>query len=456
MPDSPIRQQQMMAEGQRQFASGDAAGAAATFERLVKQSPNNPMLLYLLGSCLMTLGRTAEARKWLQRAIEKDPGDVGARHDLALVHKREGRYEEAHGVLDEALRIKPGDASLLGAKAGVHQMTGDYQRAYETLLPALAPDGAHISTAMIFAKVCPRLEKQGEAAELLRTCLKREDLAAPIRCDALFRLGDVLDSAGRWDEAFEAYRAANELKVARYSAPAHAAAVDTMIGSWTREVIRGLPRGPVRTERPLFIIGMPRSGTSLVEQILASHPKVFGGGELNDLGRAVFDLQGPVGGGVPLLIDPRLATRGAVERLERSYLETLRRLSSTATRVTDKMPQNFLHLGLIAAVFPRARVIHCVRDAMDTCLSCYFQNFGGNIPFAYDLSNVGRFYKDYERLMAHWKSVVELPILDVVYEDLVGDQEAVSRRMVEFAGLEWDPACLAFHESGRVTRTAIN
>jgi tetratricopeptide (TPR) repeat protein len=449
-----LRHQQMLAEARRRHGAGDAPGALVLCRELLKAEPSNPRALYLMGTCELSLGQTEAARRTLRRAIEKSPGDVGAYHDLALAYKRDGLFEEAHRALDAAIALRPDDAVLRGAKAGVFQMTGDHERAYEAIRPVLA--SGHTAAALALARLAPKVGRVPEAIGLLRAVTSDEGLAAPVRADAWFTLGHLLDGAGEADAAFGAFRCGNVVRGGVHDAPGHSRGVDEVLGAWTREAAARLPAPPVRTERPVFIVGMPRSGTSLVEQILSSHAAVFGAGELNDIGRAAHALAGPRPGVVALVRSPGPLTRGAVERIEREYMDTLRRLAPSATRVTDKMPTNFLHLGLIAAAFPRSRVIHCVRDAMDTCWSCYTQNFSGNLIFTRDLAALGRFFRDYERLMAHWKAVLDIPILDVVYEDLVRDVEGWSRRMVEFTGLAWDDACLRYHESGRVTRTASN
>jgi hypothetical protein len=204
----------------------------------------------------------------------------------------------------------------------------------------------------------------------------------------------------------------------------------------------------------VFIVGMPRSGTSLVEQILASHPNVFGAGELRDLQRLAEEL--------PARVGAKEAYPACLVRLDGSaacaladeYLERIGRRSGAALRVTDKMPLNFLHLGLIAALFPRARIVHCIRDPLDVCVSCYCQDFQGGPNFLWDLTDLGKFHGEYERLMAHWGSVLPLPILEVVYEELVDNLEAVSRRLISFCGLDWDDRCLAYHQNARAVRTA--
>lgn len=454
MTESLYSQKQLLGQARRLHASGDAAGALALCRQVLRQREADPQVHYLAGACEMSLGQTEAARRSFQRVIERSPTDAAAHHDLALAYKRDGMFEDAHRTLDRAIAAHPHDATLRAAKAGVYQMTGDPAAAYEALRPVLA--GGHLSAALALARLAPKLGREREAIDAVRAAAGRDGLPPMIQADAWFAVANLLDAIGDVDEAFAAYRRANELRGARYDADAHARAVDAALFAWTKEAVACLPRPPVKTERPVFIVGMPRSGTSLVEQILASHPSVFGAGELNDIGRAAHALGGAGPSGIVFLPSPAPVTRAAVERIERDYLGTLRRLAPNATRVTDKMPTNFLHLGLIAPAFPRSRVIHCVRDPMDTCWSCYTQNFSGALGFAYDLANLGRFHRDHDRLMVHWKSVLDLPIMDVVYEDLVRDVEGLSRRMVEFIGLPWDDACLRFYESQRVTRTASN
>ena len=201
------------------------------------------------------------------------------------------------------------------------------------------------------------------------------------------------------------------------------------------------------SEVPVFIVGMPRSGTTLVEQIAASHPAVFGAGERDDIG-ALAGAQFP-GGTADL-------DAVAAGTLARTHLERMRDLAGEALRITDKTPVNFLYLGLIALLFPRARIVHCRREARDVCLSCYFQNFVAGLPWATDLADLGRYHRAYRRIMDHWHQVLPLTILDVDYQDLVAAPEEGSRRIVDFLGLPWDDACLDFHRSRRTVRSAAN
>jgi hypothetical protein len=199
---------------------------------------------------------------------------------------------------------------------------------------------------------------------------------------------------------------------------------------------------------------MMRSGTTLAEQILASHPRVYGAGELPLLGRLIESLPRRLGTGDGYPEAVRRLDRATTRALAAEHQQRLKGLGGAAERVVDKMPANFLALGLIATLFPRARIIHCRRDPIDTCLSCYFHDFGPSIPYTLDLRHLGLYYRAYERLMAHWAAVLPVPVFELRYEELTADQEAVSRRLVAFCGLEWDERCLRFHETRRVVRTA--
>jgi hypothetical protein len=239
---------------------------------------------------------------------------------------------------------------------------------------------------------------------------------------------------------------------AAFDAAAHRRRVDWLIRTFTPEFFRQVEGVGLDPETPVFIVGMPRSGTTLVEQILSRHPQVFGAGELRDVDRLAEALTAPVeavGGDSNVLA--ALARQKGRDLAER-HLHRLTRLGGAALRVIDKLPINFLHLGLIATLFPRARVLHCRRDRLDTCLSCYVQYFHA-LNFTWDLEDLGKYHREYERLMAHWRTALPLRLLDVSYEELVSDQEAVSHRMIAFCGLDWDERCLAFHENPRPVHT---
>ena len=196
---------------------------------------------------------------------------------------------------------------------------------------------------------------------------------------------------------------------------------------------------------------MPRSGTTLTEQILASHPLVHGAGELLRMDEIRISLHGLTGENWPQCVN-RL-NRKTLDKLAQEHLDWLGRLASGKARVTDKMPHNFVLLGLIDLLFPEARVIHCQRDPMDNCLSMYFQGFNANHVYANNLEHLGAYYRQYERVMAHWRTVLRIPMMDMRYETMVAEPEQSARKLIEFCGLEWDDRCLRFYESGRAVST---
>jgi len=204
----------------------------------------------------------------------------------------------------------------------------------------------------------------------------------------------------------------------------------------------------------ILITGMPRSGTSLVEQVLDCHNSVCGAGELMEIGNAVAEIGFRVDAPVPSIEQFKSVGRDFLNRISEDYLAKLESLSLAEDRVTDKMPGNFMWLGLIQLLFPRARIIHTRRNPLDTCLSCYFTDFNGVHEYAYDLEDLGHYYCEYDRIMRHWHDVLDIQLLEVDYEELVTDLEGVSRRMLEFCELNWDAKVLDFHNSGRLANTA--
>ena len=433
------------------MACGEAADASESFRRAAVRAPDNFSAHYNLGVALHELGRTHDAVTAYREAAALRPDDPDVLSNLGASLHAEGEIEEAGACYQRALDINAAHEPALAALAGLMDLRGEYQTGIAMLQTAIDAGSASPRLLVAYAQLLRRAGRQMEVIDILRQALSRTDLH-PEACLLLhFTLGDLYDGAGDYRNAFEHYRRANQLKGAHFDAAAYHRYVSGIIESFSEQRLRQLPRAHSASQRPVFIVGMPRSGTSLVEQILASHPDVSGAGELKDICQAVAGLAGDVG--YPQLVDSvRAAT---LDEAAERYLDRLTALDSQAARVTDKMWQNFEYLGVIALMFPRARVIHCTRNPLDTALSCYFQSFGvGGPPFSYDLGHLGAYSRDYRRLMVHWQRTLQLPILDVSYEALITDVEGVSRRMIEFLGLDWDDACLRFHENDRVVRTA--
>jgi len=285
-------------------------------------------------------------------------------------------------------------------------------------------------------------------------------LPASRRHALLFGLAHVCDAQGAYAEAAQHLEQANALRRAEcrqrgqvYDAAEHTRFVDELIATFTPgyfERVRGFGSP---TQRPVFIVGLPRSGTTLTEQVLASHSQVFGAGELRYARDAFQALPRVLSGDAEPLACLRRLERASAGRVAEEYLERLARLHATTPRVVDKMPDNYLYLGLLATLFPRAPLIHCRRDLRDVAVSCWMTNFQ-QIRWSFDTGHIAARFHDYRRLMEHWQQVLPVPLLEIDYEETVADLEGVARRLLAFCGLEWEPACLAFHQTQRPVRTA--
>lgn len=426
------------------------------YRQALALEPERAEIYNNLGNALRQQGHYAEAEAALRGAIRLDTAYAVAYANLGKVLTEGGgahALDEALENYRRALALSPDMDLAVTGEAGVLEKQGKFEQAYARLAPYLEATDPSVAVMLVFASLCRPLGRCGEAIGLLERVLGGEGprLAVNDRIPLHFALGRLLDAAGEYDRAFAHYREGNDLTGRRFDLQVHTQAIDAIMTTFNEAFMARAPRAAHRSERPVFIVGMPRSGTSLVEQILSSHPAVFGAGELNEMHRIVADLDA----WVPY---PRCVESLTTERctqLAQRYLDYIDGLATPdALRVTDKMPSNFLNLGLITLLFPEARIIHCTRDPLDTCLSCYFQNFDKRLPYSYDLTQLGLYYAQYRRLMAHWYTVLDAPLMEVRYEDLVADLEGISRELVKFCGLPWDPRCLRFYETQRVISTA--
>jgi Flp pilus assembly protein TadD len=382
---------------------GRMQDAYQAYIRALELAPSSPEVLTRVGGFLLERGELGTARAFLETAYRA--GSIDALASLVQVCEREGRADEAFALLDRLPESFPTPPALVLAVARLMRSQGESARARGLL------------ESLVTLELSPRVA---------------------VRVHHF--LGAVLEDLGEHAGAFAAHARANELRGLRYDALQHEARTERILASYTRERFAREPRVRAASELPVLIVGMPRSGTSLVEQILSSHPAVHAAGELDEL----LSIQGRV--------DPE--SRSELEQASREYCARLEAQSAGCSRVTDKMPHNFLALGTAALIVPGARVVHCRRDARDTCLSIFFHDFHATHDYATDLTSLGHQWRQYERVMAHWREHLPLPMHEVSYEVLVADPEAEIRRLVEFLGLEWDPAVLEFHRSARVVRTA--
>jgi tetratricopeptide (TPR) repeat protein len=290
-----------------------------------------------------------------------------------------------------------------------------------------------------------RLERFAEAEAALRKAVALQ----PKSAQGHFSLGRLYDRYGDYAKAFPQFAAGNALKRARFDRGAWERKITDLMAIFNRDALARAPRAGNCSERPIFIVGMPCSGITPVEQALAVLPDAAAAGALPDIGALAMEMQVMLEDTSPANNITQI-TRAQCDGLAQRYLDTLDRRFPKAVRWLDKQAHNFLHLGLIALLFPMARVIHCLRDPLDTCLSCYFQDFPAEHPYGNDLGDLGHCYRQYRRLMAHWRKALDLALFEINYEDLVREPLTCGRALVEFCGFKWDPRYLEFYRGERL------
>jgi len=432
---------------------GDLPAAIAHYEKAVQLNPSLLTAhLYRAKACIHMCAFDAAADS-IGHALRLDPDNAGAYYDLAEVRIGQGLYEDALHDIRRALQLKPDYIAATAVEAYVLEHLSDYQAAVQCLIPVLDRYLDYPEVALVYASLTHFTKDYDGAIARLENLLAKDGLLEKHRAQIHFTLGQLFDKHGKYTQAFAHFRAGNQLMPATFDSRAWRDRITNLIDTFSHDAMMRAPRVSNRSGKPIFIVGMPRSGTTLVEQILSMYSEVAAAGELADIGALVGELEETLKHTSPAS-DITQLSREQCDCLAQRYLDLLAGRYPNALQVTDKMPQNFLHLGWIALLFPGARVIHCVRDPLDTCLSCYFQMFTGDHPYAYDLTNLGVYYRQYQRLMRHWREVLDIPIFDVRYEALVRDPDTLGQAMVEFCGLKWDKRCLDFHKSERSVATA--
>jgi tetratricopeptide (TPR) repeat protein len=444
--------------GQVLQEEGRLKEALAWYERGLQLDANLTRLHISLAGLLEEVEQYAQAGAQYETALRLDPNDADAHNGLGWVLHEQGRFEEAGERFRTALRLKPDCVPAHCNLGALSEEAGDLGEAERCFRTALGHDARHAGAwSQLATRLRGKLPEDDLAA--MRRLLAAGDLTEARQAPLHFGLAQVLDARGAYDEAAEHLRRANALHRAgwrrrdqAYDAAAHTRFVDQLAATFTPAFFERARAWGVKSDLPIFVVGLPRSGTTLIEQVLASHSQVFGAGELG-LARADFAaLDGD--GNEARVFDglARLEAAGA-RRLAATHLDALRALDATAPRVVDKMPDNYLYLGLLAVLFPQAKFIHCRRDVRDVAVSCWMTNFR-HIRWASDMDDMVSRFRDYRRVMDHWRRVLPVPLLEVDYEETVADLEGVARRLVSWCGLEWEPACLAFHEGKRPVRTA--
>lgn len=435
--------------------AGDLDKAEAVCLQLLKRNKRDADAYQVRGSIAMKRQDYEEAAKHYGRCVSLKPREAHYHFLAGRVAVLRGSNAEARRRLDRALQLKPGYEPAVEWKAKLLEFSGDYEQARALLEPLITAGRDNEGMAEVQARVDIHDERYAEAAAIAERHLERPDLPADARHRLGHIAGNAYEKAGAYDKAFAAHTDAHRAVAVLFDRGTYARGVNELIDVFSADRIAALSRHGNRSPLPVFIAGMPRSGTTLVEQIIDAHPLAHGAGEIRDFDAIAGGLQGELESTEPRLRSAIDLDADDIARLSKRYLDALRRIARHAKRVVNKSLENYRNLGLAGVLFPAAPVIHCFRDPRDTCVSCYMSSIQPKAyPFVTDLSDLGFAYGEYERLMAHWRRVIPQPILEVGYEALVDDLEGESRRIIEFLGLDWDDACLRFYASGRVVRTA--
>jgi tetratricopeptide (TPR) repeat protein len=408
-----------------------------------------------LGRALFSLGRWQDALEYVQRGTQLEPTSAQLHHAMGLIFKELERYQESLASFEKALALNPGDLASLASKGTLLHILGRLNDARAVIKQVIARDPNNTANYLKLTDIAPMKSGDSEITAMENLLTNIGSRSEEEQINLHFALAKAYRDTGKPAQSFEHLVQGNALRRRRtdYVESAVMNHFDRICQVFSPELIKSKAGQGNPSEQPIFIIGMPRSGTTLIEQIIGSHTRVCPGGERDAFERALLKVTNSRASEYPDSIPSMTAEQvGAVGA---AYLEMMRAIIPVADRFTDKLPGNYMYAGLIHLALPQARIIHVRRDAIDTCVSCFSINFSSSQTFAYDLVELGHYYRAYEKLMDHWRRV--LPpnfMLEVQYEDVINDFENRARQIVTFCGLEWDAKCLAFHKLERAVLTA--
>jgi tetratricopeptide (TPR) repeat protein len=434
--------------------------ALTCFRRATELEPDSMPLFGRRAEAAVDREQLTEAIACYERMLEIEPGAAATHNDLGTLLQEEGRIEESENHLQAALRLRPDLGIAHVNLGGIHEKRGDLASAEAEFRMALKDAEASIPALARLASLL-RGELPDSDREAIETRLAALGPSDPTRVNLLFGLAAVWEARGNYAEAAKCAREANALALARlkrrnlaYDPALHERFVSELIEAFSPSLFSRLAGAGLATSRPVFIVGMPRSGTTLIEQILASHSQFHGAGELALVRRTFHSIPEHVGRDETPVSCVSGLTREVVRRLAEWHNDQLNDLDGgRSPRIGDKMPDNYIHLGLLHLLFPNATFIHCRRDPRDVAVSCWFTGFR-TVRWTNDERHIAARVEQYERLMNHWRASLPAVIHEVDYENTVADLEGVARRLLAACKLDWEPACLEFHRTSRPVRTA--
>lgn len=448
----------MLKQGEKFVQVGDHARALEVYTKFLRTQPRHTSrrtVSLRVGQLMLLTGKFDQAVSHFKKMVDADRRDTDAIYNLAQAQAYAMQLEEATRTVERLLAVDPDHPEGLARMATFLNFAGRPEEG-EALLDEAARRGVkHWSVELAFAGLAPRIGRMDESVARMRAVVDAGGLDREEHADLLFNIGYLLDKLGRFDEAWEAVSAGNQIHAMHWNPEGFARSIDRLIEIQDAKAIAALPEPMDPASDVVLVLGSPRSGTTLIEQILAAHPDASTAGELGTLRQVVLDASGSPGG-VPE--DPRRIRQVDMIKASGAYLSDLRARTGKSKRRVDKCPGNWQFLGMGSKILPQARVIHSVRDPRDTAISCYFRHFVAGHAFTTRMDWLGRYLACERKLMRHWARVLpegapRLGFTSAVYEQIVESPESEARRLVEFVGLPWDDACLRFGETKKIVNT---
>lgn len=445
----------------------DSETAVTAFRKALELTPDDDEIESALADALATHGLARQAVPHYESVLARKPENHAVRTRYAATLRQLGRFDEADDHYAQVLRHAPTSNRAIIGMIELQLALNNHGKAHALAQQAIDSGVRHPELTVSYARLLQRAGRLNDAIACITGHL-RDDAMMPAGYRSILHmtLASLYEKAGQYDTAFVHYRTGNDLNPRRFSASEYAEFIGTIIKAFAVDRMQTIPSGTCTSDLPIFIVGMPRSGTSLTEQILGCHPDVYAAGELNLFHQLALELPAVLDTDRPYPECISQMNAEALDRLARQYLDHVKQLAGDrpVLRITDKMPHNFMHLGLIRRVFPRARVIHVMRHPLDTCFSIYATRLSPAHTYAHRLEDIAAAYTQYRRLMTHWQHALvgdgatTLPESDWMYtlryEDLVANPEPQIRRLLDHCGLPWDARCLEFHKSERIVMTA--
>lgn len=435
--------------------SGAQGKARDHFSIVVSLNPDNVDANVKLGILEFYRGNTPQSLRLLAKAESINPNHMELNVRLAEVFWAVREPEKAVAHLEKANRIQPNNPEVVHRLASQKVDLGEYESAYELIRPFIECARPFIGAAVLLSDFCHLTGRCPEALNALLRILT-PDTMGDDKMSICFAIGKLLDRKKEYRAAFKYFKCANDIYSKTFDYMAEQAWLTSIKARFDRDYFTTAPTaGYIPGIQPVFIVGMPRSGTSLIEQILSSHPQVNGAGERSEFIQAATTLDLMLGTGLQFAGPTGRVSQSVLDRLAGEYVDKVGAgVDDSILYFTDKMPHNYRRLGYIQLLFPQARVIHCRRGALDTCLSNYFTLFGRAHEYSYRLESLAQKYLAYVDVMRHWKNSLDLDVLDIRYEDLVTSPGQEIRKILEFCRLDWSDDCLNFHKNRRRVFTA--